>query len=68
MPTTNAAPIAMELMLRLHPRHREILVATYFRGRTTVEAAEALGLEPAAAKARLYEAMRDLSGMVAVRA
>jgi len=58
----------MELMLRSLPaQHREIIVATYFRRRTTREAAEALGLAPAAATARLYEAMRDLSLMVAVR-
>ena len=56
----------MELMLRSLPtQHREIIVATYFRGRTTREAARMLGLTPAAAKARLYQAMRDLSLMVA---
>jgi DNA-directed RNA polymerase specialized sigma24 family protein len=74
MPSRHADPIAdreirrpsMELMLRNLPaQHREIIVATYFRGRTTGEAARLLGLVPAAAKVRLYEAMRDLSGMVA---
>jgi len=39
-------------------------VATYFRGRTTREAAQVLGLAPADAKARLYQAMRDLSLMI----
>ena len=72
MPTTDADTIearhpSMQLMLRNLPaQHREILVATYFRHRTTSEAAEHLGLAPEAAKARLYEAMRDLSLMVAV--
>jgi RNA polymerase sigma-70 factor (ECF subfamily) len=54
-----------ELMLRNLPaQHREIIVATYFHRRTTREAAQLLGLAPEAAKARLYEAMRDLSLMV----
>lgn len=74
MPTSHADPIGdretgrppVELMLRsLPPQHREIIVATYFRRRTTREAARLLGLAPDAAKARLYQAMRDLSDMVA---
>jgi RNA polymerase sigma-70 factor (ECF subfamily) len=57
----------MELMLQNLPaQHREIIVATYFHHRTTDEAAWALGLAPAAATARLYEAMRDLSLMLAI--
>jgi RNA polymerase sigma-70 factor (ECF subfamily) len=56
----------MELMLRdLPAQHREIIVATYFRRRTTREAAALLGITPDAAKARLYQAMRDLSDRVA---
>jgi RNA polymerase sigma-70 factor (ECF subfamily) len=56
----------METMLRNLPaQHLEIIVATYFRRRTTHEAAPLLGLTPAVAKARLYQAMRDLSLMVA---
>ncbi|WP_306214345.1 sigma factor-like helix-turn-helix DNA-binding protein [Actinoplanes sp. RD1] len=56
----------MEAMLhRLPSRHREVLVATYFRGRTTREAAQVLGIAPAAVQVRLYEAMRDLASMVA---
>ena len=74
MPTRHAAPMAncetqrppIELMLRNLPaQHQEIIIATYFRRRTTREAARALGLAPAAATARLYQAMRDLSLMVA---
>ena len=73
MPTTQAEPIEgretrrppIEMMLRDLPApHREIIVATYFGRRTTREAADLLGLAPAEAKARLYEAMHDLSGMV----
>jgi len=59
-------PPSTEVMLRsLPPQHREIIVATYFHQRTTAEAAKLLGLTPATAKARLYQAMRDLSLMVA---
>jgi RNA polymerase sigma-70 factor (ECF subfamily) len=55
-----------ELMLRSLPaQHREIIVATFVHGRTTREAAWVLGLAPAVAKIRLYQAMRDLSRMVA---
>lgn len=54
----------MEQMLRRLPaRHREVLVATYFQGRTTGEAARLLGLPPASVKMRLYEAMRELADM-----
>jgi RNA polymerase sigma-70 factor (ECF subfamily) len=42
-----------------HP-HRQILVETYFRGRTVTEAAEVLGLPLGTAKSRLYYAMRAL--------
>ena len=56
----------VELMLRSLPaQHQEIIIATYFRRRTMGEAARQLGLSPGAAKARLYQAMRDLSSMVA---
>lgn len=74
MPTRHAEPLtagettrlsSMELMLRSLPaQDLEILVATYFRGRTTREAARELGLAPADATVRLYQAMRDLSRMV----
>ena len=52
-----------QMLLRLSARHREVLVATYFRGRTTNEAAHHLGLPPESVKARLYEAMRELADM-----
>ena len=60
--------LPMEIMLRsLEAQHREIIVATYLRGRTTREAAWVLGLAPAVAKIRLYQAMRELSVMAATR-
>lgn len=40
--------------------HREILVSTYFRGRTIPEAAEELGLPLGTAKSRVYYALRAL--------
>ncbi|BCJ51395.1 hypothetical protein Asp14428_28700 [Actinoplanes sp. NBRC 14428] len=56
----------MEIMLRSLPaEHREVIVATYFRGRTTREAAQVLGLAPATVNALLYQAMRGLNRMVA---
>jgi DNA-directed RNA polymerase specialized sigma24 family protein len=63
----DTGPPTMEVMLRsLSAQHREIVVATYFHGRTTREAARVLGITPAAARARLYQAMRDLSLMVTI--
>ncbi|WSN12835.1 sigma-70 family RNA polymerase sigma factor [Micromonospora sp. NBC_01699] len=44
----------------LSDSHREILVATYFRGRTVPEAAEELGLPLGTAKSRVYYALRAL--------
>lgn len=40
--------------------HREILVETYFRGRTVPEAAQELGLPLGTAKSRVYYALRAL--------
>jgi DNA-directed RNA polymerase specialized sigma24 family protein len=75
MPTRHAAPITagdtprppMDMLRSLPTQHREIIVATYLRGRTTREAAWVLGLAPAVAKIRLYQAMRELSVMAATR-
>ena len=74
MPTTHADPVGDRetrrppvefMLLNLPAQQQEIIVATYFRHRTTREAAEQLGLTPDGAKARLYQAMRSLSEMVA---
>ena len=74
MPTTladppgarEAQPLPGKMMLRSLPaQYREIVVATYFQRRTPREAAQLLGIPPEVAKARLYQAMRDLSAMVA---
>jgi RNA polymerase sigma-70 factor (ECF subfamily) len=44
----------------LSQSHREVLVETYFRGRTVPEAAEVLGLPLGTAKSRVYYALRAL--------
>jgi RNA polymerase sigma-70 factor (ECF subfamily) len=49
-----------------HP-HREILIATYFRGRTVPEAAEELGLPLGTAKSRVYYALRALRSVLQER-
>jgi len=49
-----------DAMRTLSQPHREILVATYFRGRTVPEAAEELGLPLGTAKSRVYYALRAL--------
>ena len=65
MPTRQETrrPSMEEMLHRLPARHREVLVATFFHRRTTTEAARSLKLPPATVKARLYEAMRELSDM-----
>lgn len=47
--------------------HREVLVATYFQGRTVPEAAEELGLPLGTAKSRVYYALRALRAALAER-
>ncbi|WP_173745347.1 sigma-70 family RNA polymerase sigma factor [Actinoplanes sp. TFC3] len=44
----------------LSQSHREILVETYFRGKTVPEAADVLGLPLGTAKSRVYYALRAL--------
>jgi RNA polymerase sigma-70 factor (ECF subfamily) len=53
--------MAMADALRtLRPGHRRVLIETYFRGRTTDEAAVALGMRPHTVKSVLYDALRAL--------
>ena len=53
--------IAMnEALVSLTHAHREILVETYFKGRTVSEAAEVLTIPLGTAKSRIYYALRAL--------
>lgn len=49
-----------DALRELSQSHREILIETYFRGRTVPEAAEKLGLPLGTAKSRVYYALRAL--------
>ncbi|MFE9421570.1 sigma-70 family RNA polymerase sigma factor [Kitasatospora sp. NPDC006697] len=44
----------------LTPAHRQVIVATYLRGRTVPEAAAELGIPEGTVKSRLYYALRSL--------
>ncbi|GGJ77624.1 RNA polymerase sigma factor [Pilimelia anulata] len=50
----------VDALRALSDAHREILVETYFRGRSVPEAAQALGLPLGTAKSRVYYALRAL--------
>jgi RNA polymerase sigma-70 factor (ECF subfamily) len=50
----------MEALRELSPPHREILLHTYFYGRTVAQAAEVLGLPLGTAKSRVYHGLRAL--------
>ena len=50
----------VQALRTLTPSHREILLETYFHGRTTQEAATSLGLPLGTAKSRVYYALRAL--------
>lgn len=56
-----------EALRSLSAAHREILVHTYFRGRTVAEAADALGLPIGTAKSRVYYALHALRSALAQR-
>lgn len=49
-----------DALRQLSHSHREILIETYFRGRTVPEAAESLNLPLGTAKSRVYYALRAL--------
>ena len=56
-----------ESLRTLSPAHREILIETYFHGRTVPEAAERLGLPLGTAKSRVYYALRALGAALRER-
>jgi RNA polymerase sigma-70 factor (ECF subfamily) len=56
-----------ESLRTLSPAHREILIETYFQGRTVPEAAQKLGLPLGTAKSRVYYALRALGAALRER-
>lgn len=51
----------------LSPEHRAVLVQTYYRGRTVIEAAAELGIPAGTVKSRAYYALRALKLALAER-
>jgi RNA polymerase sigma-70 factor (ECF subfamily) len=49
-----------EAMRRLRPEHRQVLVETYYRGRSGRDVAEALGIPEGTVRSRLFYALRTL--------
>jgi RNA polymerase sigma-70 factor (ECF subfamily) len=49
-----------EALASLRPEHREVLLETYYRGRSVKEASEVLGIPAGTVKSRTYYALRAL--------
>ena len=49
-----------EAIRRLRPEHREVLVETYYRGRSGRDVAQALGVPEGTVRSRLFYALRTL--------
>lgn len=49
-----------EALASLEPGHREVLVETYYRGRSVAEAAAALGIPAETVKSRTLYALKEL--------
>jgi RNA polymerase sigma-70 factor (ECF subfamily) len=49
----------------LRPEHRQVLLKAYYQGHSASETAQALGLPLPVVKRRIYEAMRELSQLLA---
>ena len=52
--------LVKQAMARLSPEHRSVILETYFRGRSTSEAARVLGIPEGTVKSRAYHALRTL--------
>jgi RNA polymerase sigma-70 factor, ECF subfamily len=59
--------VVVDAMQRLSDEHREVLVETYFHGRSVTEAAKALGIPPGTVKSRSYYALRALRDTISAR-
>jgi RNA polymerase sigma-70 factor (ECF subfamily) len=57
---TLSAMTVMDALQSLSAAHREVIVETYYQGRTVAEAAEQLGVPIGTVKSRVYYAMRAL--------
>jgi RNA polymerase sigma-70 factor (ECF subfamily) len=52
--------LVAEALMSLTPAHREVLVETYYRGRSVAEAASVLRIPPGTVKSRTFYALRSL--------
>jgi RNA polymerase sigma-70 factor (ECF subfamily) len=59
--------VVADALLALSPVHREALAETVRRGRTVNQAAQALGIPVGTVKSRVYDALRALHVVLAVR-
>lgn len=66
--TSGVIPVVLALessavakaLASLHPDHRQVLVETYFRGSSVVEAAATLGIPASTVKSRALHALKAL--------
>ena len=59
--------VVTEALDSLSKDHRAVIVETYYRGRSVVEAAQVLGIPPGTVKSRCYYALRALKLALAER-
>jgi RNA polymerase sigma-70 factor, ECF subfamily len=59
--------LVADALRALSPEHRDVLIETYFRGRSVAEAAGVLGIPAGTVKSRTYYALRALKVVFAER-
>lgn len=59
--------LVADALASLSGNHRDVIVETYYRGRSVAEAARALGVPPGTVKSRSYYALRALRVALAER-
>jgi RNA polymerase sigma-70 factor, ECF subfamily len=62
-----AVHVIKQAMASLTPEHRSVIIETYFRGRSTSEAARLLGIPEGTVKSRSYHALRALRSALQAR-